>query len=301
MNPLLSYWEITMFLQYLINGLSVGAVYALIAIGYNMVYGILGLLNFAHGDVYAVGCFVTFALIAIKQNVFVAIMGGLAVGFVLNMAVEKYAYRSVRFSGRIAPTISAVGIAYIMRNFIMQVWGPETFPFALGLPTSQIVFGPFVLGILQIYILIIALLLVYIINVLLKKTKLGQAVVALSQSIPTAALMGIPVNRVISLVYGFGAVLGVIGGILFCTYYESIFVGIGFMLGTMKAWMSSVIGGIGSLKGALIGAMVLGLSESLVAGYISTIYRDAFVWGIFIVFILIRPQGLFPAQAKEKV
>ena len=290
-----------MFLQYLINGLSVGAIYALIAIGYNMVYGILGLLNFAHGDVYAVGCFVAFALIAMKQNVFVAIMGGLAVGFVLNMAVEKYAYRSVRFSGRIAPTISAVGIAYIMRNAIMQIWGPETFPFSIGLPNSQISFGPFVIGVLQIYILIIALLLVFVINLLIKKTKLGQAVVALSQSIPTAALMGIPVNRVISLVYGLGAVLGVIGGILFCTYYESIFVGIGFMLGTMKAWMSSVIGGIGSLKGAFIGAIILGLSESLVAGYISTEYRDAFVWGIFIIFILIKPQGLFPTQMREKV
>lgn len=290
-----------MFLQYLINGLSVGAVYALIAIGYNMVYGILGLLNFAHGDVYAVGCFVTFALIAMKQNVFVAIAGGMAVGFLLNMAVEKYAYRSVRYSGRIAPTISAVGIAYIMRNGIMQIWGPETFPFAIGLPNSQITFGPFVIGILQIYIMIIALLLVFVINLLIKKTKLGQAVVALSQSIPTAALMGIPVNRVISLVYGLGAVLGVVGGLLFCTYYESIFVGIGFMLGTMKAWMSSVIGGIGSLKGAFIGAIILGLSESLVAGYISTSYRDAFVWGIFIIFILVRPQGLFPTQMREKV
>lgn len=291
-----------MFLQYLINGLSVGAIYALIAIGYNMVYGILGLLNFAHGDVYAVGCFVTFWLfVALKQNLIVAIIGGLAAGFLLNMAVEKIAYRSVRFSGRIAPTISAVGIAYIMRNFIMQVWGPETFPFSLGLPTSQITFGSFVLGTLQIYILIIALLLVFVINLLIKKTKLGQAIVALSQSIPTAALMGIPINRVVSLVYGFGAVLGVIGGILFCTYYESIFVGIGFMLGTMKAWMASVIGGIGSLKGAFIGAMVLGLSESFVAGYISTAYRDAFVWGIFIIFILVKPRGLYPAQLREKV
>lgn len=290
-----------MLLQYLINGLSIGAVYALIAIGYNMVYGILNLLNFAHGDVYAVGCFVTFALIGLGQSVIVAIFAGMIAGYLLNVLVERFAYRSIRFSGRIAPTISAVGIAYIMRNFIMQVWGPETFPFNLGLPVSQITIGNTVLGTLQIYILVISLLLVYSIRLLMKRTMMGQAVTALSQSIPTAALMGIPVNRTISLVYGIGGALGVIGGILFCSYYESIFVGIGFMLGTLKAWMASVIGGIGSLRGAFVGAMVLGLSESLFAGYVSTEYRDAFVWGVFIVFILVKPQGIFPKQGQEKV
>lgn len=290
-----------MLLQYLINGLSIGAVYALIAIGYNMVYGILNLLNFAHGDVYAVGCFVAFALIAAKQNIVIAILAGVIAGYLLNVLVERFAYRSIRFSGRIAPTISAVGIAYIMRNFIMQVWGPETFPFNIGLPTSQITLGNTVIGTLQIYILVISLLLVYSIRLLMKRTMMGQAVMALSQSIPTAALMGIPVNRTISLVYGIGGALGVIGGILFCSYYESIFVGIGFMLGTLKAWMASVIGGIGSLRGAFVGAMVLGLSESLFAGYVSTEYRDALVWGVFIAFILIKPQGIFPKQVQEKV
>jgi len=135
----------------------------------------------------------------------------------------------------------------------------------------------------------------------MKNTKTGQAITAISQSIPTAALMGIPVNRIISLVYGIGAALGVMGGVLFCAFYESIFVGIGFMLGTMKAWMSSIVGGIGSLKGAVIGALILGVTESFVAGYVSTVYRDAFVWGIFILFVLIRPKGLFPAQISEKV
>lgn len=290
-----------MLLQYLINGLSIGAVYALIAIGYNMVYGILNLLNFAHGDVYAVGCFVTFALIGLGQNVIVAIVAGIIAGYLLNVLVERFAYRSIRFSGRIAPTISAVGVAYIMRNFIMQVWGPETFPFNIGLPVSQITIGNTVVGTLQIYILVISLLLVYSIRLLMKRTMMGQAVMALSQSIPTAALMGIPVNRTISMVYGIGGALGVVGGILFCSYYESIFVGIGFMLGTLKAWMASIIGGIGSLRGAFAGAMILGLSESLFAGYVSTEYRDAFVWGVFIVFILLRPQGIFPKKIQEKV
>ena len=290
-----------MFLQYLINGLSIGSVYALIAIGYNMVYGILELLNFAHGDVYAVGCFITLALIAAKQNIAVAILGGMAVGFVLNLAVERFAYRPVRFSGRVTPTISAVGIAYIMRNTIMSVWGPETYPFDIGIKTTYVTVGHVVFGTLQIYIFFIALALMLAITFLLKRTKTGQAVLAISQSIPTAALMGIPVNRIIAFVYGAGAALGVAGGVLFCVYYESIFVGIGFMLGTMKAWMASILGGIGSLRGAVIGAMVLGLVESFVSGYVSTVYRDAFVWGFLILFVLIRPKGLFPAQIAEKV
>ena len=290
-----------MFFQYLINGLSIGSIYALIAIGYNMVYGILELLNFAHGDVYAVGCFVAFTLIVMKQNIFLAIVCGMIVGYIMNAIVERFAYRPVRFSGRITPTISAVGIAYIMRNVIMRIWGPETYPFNVGIRGTQVEFGNFIFGTLQVYIFIIAIILMILISFLMKRTKLGQSIIAISQSIPTAALMGVPVNKTISMVYGIGGALGVIGGILFCIYYESIFIGMGFMLGTMKAWMSSILGGIGSLKGALIGALVLGLTESFIAGYISTMYRDAFVWGFFILFILIRPMGLFPAQISEKV
>jgi len=290
-----------MFFQYLINGLSIGSIYALIAIGYNMVYGILELLNFAHGDVYAVGCFVAFTLIVMKQNIFLAILCGMLVGYIMNAIVERFAYRPVRFSGRVTPTISAVGIAYIMRNVIMKIWGPETYPFNVGIRGTQVEFGNFVFGTLQVYIFIIAISLMILISFLMKRTKLGQSIIAISQSIPTSALMGVPVNKTISMVYGIGGALGVIGGILFCIYYESIFLGIGFMLGTMKAWMSSILGGIGSLKGALIGALVLGLTESFIAGYVSTMYRDAFVWGFFILFILIRPMGLFPAQISEKV
>jgi branched-chain amino acid transport system permease protein len=290
-----------MFFQYLINGLSIGGVYALIAIGYNMVYGILELLNFAHGDVYAVGCFVVFTLITLKQNILLAIICGILVGYIMNTIVERFAYRPVRFSGRITPTISAVGIAYIMRNIILRIWGPETFPFDIGMRGTQVKYGNFIFGTLQIYIFIIALTFMFLISFLLKRTKLGQSIIAISQSIPTSALMGVPVNRTISMVYGIGGALGVIGGILFCIYYESIFLGIGFMLGTMKAWMASILGGIGSLKGAIIGALTLGLMESFVGGYISTLYRDAFVWGFFMIFILIRPKGLFPAQISEKV
>lgn len=291
-----------MFIQHLINALSIGSVYALLAIGYNMVYGILEKLNFAHGDVYAVGCFVTFTMIGSGTNPFLSIFLGCASGFILNVIVERFAYRPLRNSGRIAPTISAVGIAYIMRNAIQLIWGTETFSFDLGIfDMSSIQIGSVVVGKLQIYILAIALALMVLISILLKRTKWGQAIIGISQSIPTSALMGIPVNRVIAIVYGVGAALGVIGGLLFCSYYQMIFMGIGFSYGTMKAWMASIWGGIGSLKGAIIGAMILGIAETFVAAYVSSSYKDAFVWLIFIVFILIRPQGMFPSQIAEKI
>ena len=290
-----------MFLQHLVNALSVGAVYALLAIGYNMVYGVLEKLNFAHGDVYAVGCFVTFTLLG-RMNPIFFFFFGCAVGFVLNVVVERFAYRPLRNSGRVAPTISAVGIAYIMRNVVQVIWGAETFAFDLGIfKMGSVQIGEAVIGTLQIYLLVISLILMVVISLALKYTKWGQSIICISQNIETAALMGIPVNKVISSVYGAGAALGVIGGLLFCQYYQFIYMGIGFAYGTMKAWMASIWGGIGSLKGAICGAIVLGFAETMVSAYISSTYRDVFVWLIFIVFILIRPQGMFPAAGVEKI
>ena len=290
-----------MFIQHLVNALSVGAVYALIAIGYNMVYGILEKLNQAHGDIYAVGCFVSFSLLDVVHPV-IAVLIGCATGFVLNLIVERFAYRPVRNSGRVAPVISAVGIGYVMRNIIQLIWGAETVSFDLGIfGTGSIQIGNAVVGKLQIYILIIAIVLMAAISLLLKYSKWGQAIIGISQSIETSALMGIPVNTVIAIVYGVGGLLGVIGGLLFCQYYQFIFMGIGFSYGTMKAWMASILGGIGSLKGAIMGAMILGLSETMVAAYISSTYRDVFVWLIFIIFVIVRPQGMFPAQTAEKI
>ncbi len=290
-----------MFFQILINALSIGAVYALLTIGYNMVYGVLEKLNFAHGDVYAVGCFVAFSVIDLVHPV-IAILLGCATGFVLNVLVERFAYRPLRYSGRVAPTISAVGIAYIMRNSIQLIWGSETYSFNLGIfKTDSMKVGNLVIGTLQIYILVVALILMVLISLALKHTKWGQGIICISQSTDTAALMGIPVNKVIALVYGFGAAIGVIGGLLFCQYYQFIFMGIGFSYGTMKAWMASIWGGIGSLKGAIVGALVLAFAETFVSAYVSSTYKDVFVWGVFIIFILVRPQGMFPAATAEKI
>lgn len=218
-------------LQVAVDALSVGSVYALISMGYNLVYGILGQLNFAHGDVYTVGCFITFTLFVSGVNPILAIVIGVCAGAVVNLIVERFAYRPLRKRGsnRIAPTISAVGIAYIMRNIVQLIWGPQTYAFDLQIiPSKTIQVGNAYVGTLQIYILLIAVLIMVLMTMALKKTKWGQAIVSISQDITTSSLMGIKTDRIIAIIYGLGAALGVIGGILFCSYYGFIYMGIGF-------------------------------------------------------------------------
>ena len=291
-------------LQVAVDALSVGSVYALISMGYNLVYGILGQLNFAHGDVYTVGCFITFTLFVSGVNPILAIIIGVCAGAVVNLIVERFAYRPLRKRGsnRIAPTISAVGIAYIMRNIVQLIWGPQTYAFDLQIiPSKTIQVGNAYVGTLQIWILLIAVLIMVLMTMTLKKTKWGQAIVSISQDITTSSLMGIKTDRIIAIIYGLGAALGVIGGILFCSYYGFIYMGIGFAYGTMKAWMATIWGGIGSLKGAIVGALCLGIIETFVGAYVSTTYKDVIVWLVFIIFIMVRPHGLFPQEVAEKV
>lgn len=291
-------------LQVAVDALSVGSVYALISMGYNLVYGILGQLNFAHGDVYTVGCFITFTLFVSGVNPILAIIIGVCAGAVVNLIVERFAYRPLRKRGsnRIAPTISAVGIAYIMRNIVQLIWGPQTYAFDLQIiPSKTIQIGNAYVGTLQIWILLIAVLIMILMTMALKKTRWGQAIVSISQDITTSSLMGIKTDRIIAVIYGLGAALGVIGGILFCSYYGFIYMGIGFAYGTMKAWMATIWGGIGSLKGAIVGALCLGIIETFVGAYLSTTYKDVIVWLVFIIFIMVRPHGLFPQEVAEKV
>ena len=293
-----------MLLQVIVDALSVGSVYALISMGYNLVYGILGQLNFAHGDVYTVGCFITFTLFVSGVNPILAIIIGVCAGAGVDLIVERFAYRPLRKRGsnRIAPTISAVGIAYIMRNIVQLIWGPQTYAFDLKIIQSKTIqIGNAYVGTLQIWILLVAVVIMVLMNLALKKTRWGQAIVSISQDITTSSLMGIKTDRIIAIIYGLGAALGVIGGILFCSYYGFIYMGIGFAYGTMKAWMATIWGGIGSLKGAIVGALCLGIVETFVGAYLTTTYKDVIVWLVFIVFIMIRPHGLFPQEVAEKV
>ncbi len=283
----------------IVNGLAAGSIYALVAVGYNMVYGILGLINFAHGDIFMVGTFVVLGLLWGGVPFLVALpLGCLAAG-VIALVAERLAYRPVRNAPRVVPMLSAVGVAWIMRNLAQLTWGTETYPFPEVLPSQPIVAGDLRLNTLQLIIFVVAISLMGCLMILIKRTKLGKVIRCVAQDIPAARLMGIPVNRVIQLVYFLGGFLGVIGGALFSMYY-AVWIGMGF-LGTMMAWIACIIGGIGSLEGALIGGLMLGLTQALISGFVSSAYRDAIAYLLIMIVLLFKPTGIFGTQMAEKV
>ncbi|HSJ54615.1 MAG TPA: branched-chain amino acid ABC transporter permease [Anaerolineae bacterium] len=286
-------------IKQLLNGLAAGSIYALVAVGYNMVYGILELINFAHGDIYMFGTFIALTLLATVLPVPVAILLACLAGGLIGMLVERVAYRPVRNAQRVVPMISAVGAALVLRNGAQLIWGTETMPFPQLFPTQMVQVGNIQVNTLQIIILVLALSLTGVFALIVRKTKLGKATRSVAQDIPASKLMGIEVNRIIKFVYFAGGFFGVAGGILFAMYY-AVWIGMGF-LGTMKAWIACVIGGIGSLKGAFIGGLLLGVTEALISGFISSAYRDAISYGLVMIVLVVRPMGIFGRQIAEKV
>jgi branched-chain amino acid transport system permease protein len=283
----------------LLNGLAMGSIYALVATGYNMVYGILELINFAHGDIYMFGTFIALGLLWQKVPFPLALLLACLTSGIIGAVIERVAYRPIRDAPRVVPMISAVGAALVLRNCAQLIWGTMTFAFPQALPTRSIVIGDFTINTLHLVVSALALSLTGAFALLVRRTKLGKAMRSVSQDIPVARLMGIPVNRIIQLVYFAGGVLGVAGGVLFSMYY-AVWIGMGF-LGTMKAWIASVIGGIGSLQGAFVGGILLGVVEALVAGYISSDYKDAISYALVMILLVVRPTGIFGRQVAEKV
>jgi branched-chain amino acid transport system permease protein len=264
-----------------------------------MVYGILELVNFAHGDVYMFGTFIALSLVSTRLPAPIAILVACIAGGLLGMVVERVAYRPVRNAPRVVPMISAVAAALVIRNLAQLIWGTQTVPFPPLIPEKVIQIGSFQLNSLQIFIMVIALLLTALFALIVRKTKIGKATRSVAQDIPASRLMGIEVNRIISYVYFAGGFLGVAAGVLFAQYY-AIWIGMGF-LGTMSAWIACIIGGIGSLQGAFLGGILLGLFQALVSGYISSAYRDAFTYGLVMLILLVRPRGILGRQVTEKV
>jgi branched-chain amino acid transport system permease protein len=291
--------DLNYLIKQLINGLAAGSIYALIAVGYNMVYGILGLVNFAHGDVYMFGTFIALSLLETHFPVPLAVLLACAAGGVLGVLVERVAYRPVRNAPRVVPMISAVAAALVLRNVAQLIWGTQTMPFPALLPDQTIHLGTIGVSSLQLVIVTIALSLTAIFALIVRKTKVGKATRSVAQDIPASRLMGINVNQIITFVYFTGGFFGVAGGILFSMYY-AIWIGMGF-LGTMNAWIACIIGGIGSLEGAFTGGILLGLFQALASGYISSSYRDALTYGLVMIILLVRPKGIFGRQVAEKV
>ncbi|MCX5738957.1 MAG: branched-chain amino acid ABC transporter permease [Proteobacteria bacterium] len=296
-------------LQQLLNGVTWGSIYALIALGYTMVYGVLRLINFAHGEVYMIGAmsgfytahWLGFAGAPSVTGLVVVLVASMLVCGLLGATIERIAYRPLRGAGRLAPLITAIGVSLLLQNAGQLVFGadPKFFP---PLLQSHEVFraGEVAVSNIQLTVLVTALLLMGALEYIVQRTRFGRAMRAVSYDAPAAALMGVPVDRVISGTFVLGSMLAAAAGILVGLSNPKIDPLMGLMPG-LKAFVAAVLGGIGSVPGAMVGGLLLGVIETLVTGYLSSTYRDAIAFVILVVILLYRPTGLFGAPTTEKV
>jgi branched-chain amino acid transport system permease protein len=287
-------------LAQIVNGLSAGCIYAVAAIGYSMVFGVLQMHNFAHGDTLMFGTFVALSLMLAGIPVGLALPLAIALGAAIGYAVERIAFRPTRGAHRMVPTVSAIGVALIIRNAAQSLWGTTTQAFPIAIPAST--FKLFGIGIstTQVAVFVTACVLMLATQFFVNRTLIGKAMRAVQQDADAAGYMGIPVNRVVSFVYMIGGALGVAAGILFSINYNTVFLMMGFSV-MIKAFVSAVIGGIGNIRGAFIGGLLLGVTEALTAGYLSSGYRDAITFVVLILVLLVRPQGLLGRPMVVKV
>lgn len=293
------------FLSNLVNGISLGSIYAIIALGYTMVYGIAKMLNFAHGDVIMVGAYVAFcALQYWGLPPVVSLLAAMLLCTVLGITIEGLAYRPLRQATSLAVLITAIGMSYLLQNLALLIWGanPKSFPASVMLPVGAVsLFG----GRLNISgVTLVAILanivIMLVLTTFINRTKLGKAMRCVSEDRGAAELMGINVNRTISMTFAIGSALAAIAGILLCSAYPTLMPTTGSMPG-IKAFTAAVFGGIGSIPGAMIGGVLLGVIEILGKAYISTELGDAIVFAVLIIVLLFRPTGLLGKPIREKV
>jgi branched-chain amino acid transport system permease protein len=300
------------FLEQLINGLTIGSFYGLIALGYSMVYGVLKLINFAHGDFFALGSYLGYTLLVFNTawlTAHVGLWGGLLVTVtaaalclaVVGVVVERVAYRPIYPAGRLPAVVSALGASIMLQNLIMIVWGPryQAYPAKL-VPNIRLVLGGINLTALQLLILAVSFALMAALTVVIQKTTWGAAVRATALDRDTAALMGINFKKVIRFIFTLGPALGALTGVMVGMYYRQISFTMGWNYG-LKAFTATILGGIGNLPGAMFGGLILGVLEMLGSAYISTAWKDVFVFLILILVLILRPTGLFGEKIAEKV
>lgn len=300
-----------MFFQQLINGLTVGGVYALIALGYTMVYGILELINFAHGEIYMLGAYlgiIFFAFLTAAGLTSYSLTLSLVLTVVLSVAfcsaygvtMERIAYRPLRNAPRLSPLISAIGVSIFLQNYVMLTQGAtdKVFPHLFG--ESGFTFSGLRITYLQVFIIVLSCLLMLSLHLYVTRTKMGKAMRAVAQDKVMASLVGINIDRVISVTFIIGSGLAAVAGIMVAMYYGLVNYSIGYIAG-IKAFTAAVLGGIGSIPGAMFGGIFLGLVESIGASYISSEYKDAYAFAVLIVVLLIKPSGIFGGTTEEKV
>ena len=304
-------------LQQILNGLVLGSMYALVALGYTMVYGIIGLINFAHGDVLMVGALTSWTLIGWMMNswagmpgwviLLVATLIAMVVCAVLNFSIEKLAYRPLRNSNRLAPLITAIGMSLLLQTFAMIIWAPNPKSYPSMLSREPIEFGGAVISVTQITILAVTAITLAFLMWLVNRTNLGRAMRATAENPRVAALMGIKPDMVISATFIIGAMLAAIAGVMWASNYGTVQHAMGFMPG-LKAFVAAVMGGIGNLAGAVVGGIALGLIESLGAGYLGKLtggvlgsqYVDIFAFIVLAIVLTLRPSGLLGERVADR-
>jgi branched-chain amino acid transport system permease protein len=286
-------------IQTIINGLALGSIFAIIALGFAVVYSVLRMMNFAHGDTYMVAVFTMLSLTIAGVPLALALVIGMAMAALLALIVERFGYRRMRQQHPIMPIIAAVAFALVFRNIVVLIWGTTTRSFPRAFP-HPITIGGIVITETQIVTLAVAICVAVGLNLYLRKTRWGRSILLVRQDMEVARLMGIPVNRVISLVYGLGGAIGALGGWLFVTSYGVIDPTFGFQQ-TIFAFIAAVLGGLGGLSGALVGGLALGVCEQVVAAYIGGGYQTAISFGLLILFLLFRPNGIIglPVQGQR--
>ena len=293
------------FLSNLVNGISLGSIYAIIALGYTMVYGIAKMLNFAHGDVIMVGAYVAFcALQYWGLPPLLALLAAMALCTVLGITIEGLAYRPLRQATSLAVLITAIGMSYLLQNLALLIWGanPKSFPSSVMVPLSALTLfgGRLTVSGVTLVAILANLVIMAALTTFISRTKLGKAMRCVSEDRGAAQLMGINVNATISATFAIGSALAAVAGILLCSAYPTLMPTTGSMPG-IKAFTAAVFGGIGSIPGAMIGGILLGVIEILGKAYISTELGDAIVFAVLIVVLLFRPTGLLGKPIREKV
>ena len=303
------------FLQQIINGLTLGSVYAIVALGYTMVYGIIQLINFAHGELVMIGAVVAFSVIhALAQTalspvliVFIGILAAIPVCMLVGYAMERVAYRPLRNAPRLAPLITAIGISIILQHVAMLIWSRNPLAFPQIIPLIRFHIGGAIITAVQVAIILTSVLMMAALTLMVYRTKLGIAMRATSQNPQIAGLMGIDINRIISFTFIVGAGLAAVAGVMVGTYYGIAHYAMGSLLG-MKAFSAAVLGGIGNIAGAMLGGVLLGVVEALGAGYIGDLtnnvfgsnYQDVFAFLVLIAVLVFRPSGLLGERVGDR-
>ena len=297
------------FLELFLSGLTRGSIYALIALGYTMVYGIIQLINFAHGEIYMIGAFVALIVAGVCtiygfSGVAVLVIAAIAAiiwASAYGYTLEKIAYRPLRGAPRLSPLISAIGMSIFLQNYVLLVQTSDYLPFPNLIPDFDFMEPvAHIIGSPELVILVTTLVTMVLLTLLIKKTRVGKAMRATQQDMNMARLVGVNVDRIISLTFVIGSALAALGGVLVASYIGQVNFYIGFMAG-VKAFTAAVLGGIGSIAGAVLGGLVLGWAESFAAGYISSDYEDLFTFALLVIILILRPAGILGKTTKQKV